>query len=82
MPIYWVPVITPSGEEAEMVAATLKKAGISEVGPAHGGPLHDLPEPRLYAKLEAEDEGAAEARIREIVGEDRDVGPAGPARSE
>ena len=83
MPIFWVPVTAPTGDEAERVAATLKEAGIAEVGPAHGGPLqHDLPEPRVYAKVEADDEAAAEARVREVVGESPVVGPAGAARSD
>jgi len=83
MTTYWVPIITPTGDEAERVAATLKEAGIAEVGPAHGGPLpHDLPEPRLYAKVDADDEGAAEARVREVVGGGVEVGPAGPARAQ
>jgi hypothetical protein len=82
MPTFWVPIIAPTGDDAERIAATLKEAGIAEVGPAHGGPLpHDLPEPRLYAKLDAADEAGAEARIREVVGEGPEIGPAGPARS-
>ena len=82
MPTYWVPIHAPTGDEAEKIAAKLSEAGISEVGPAYGGRFHDLPQPGVYAKIDADDEGAAEARIREVVGEGLEVGPAGLARAE
>jgi hypothetical protein len=73
-----VPFASDSPEQARQA---LDRAGIPTFGPALAG--HSNPEswkigPRMTTVLEADSGEAAEARVREVVGDGCRVGPAEP----
>ena len=79
MPNFKVPV---RSEDADEMARALEGAGLTKSGLASGvaGDAESF-SGRMTVVLEAADEAAAEARVREAVGEGPEVGPAKRAGS-
>jgi hypothetical protein len=77
---FWIPIVNQSPDAANEAQAALRTVGIGTVGlRVFGRGPSDArwrPSRRLTASVEAESAEAAIARVREIVGADRRVGPA------